>query len=233
MLFALMSVKNLNASEIALPSGGLPYIVKEVLGNTVGNIFLCDVIIAIFACALAVQTGTVRLMFSMARDNTLPFSHIISHVSGTSKTPIIPALITGSIAIIILMLNVNIPKIISLVTSLAVLWANLAYLLVTSSLLIIRLKGWPNINGSGVKDIFSLGKLGLPINIIAVLFGIFIVFNLGWARAEVYGTDWYQLYSAPLFTSILIGIGLIYYFITQNKKAEILEEHKVSREIID
>ncbi len=228
MLFALMAVKNINMPELAMSSGGLPFIVKNVLGETLGNIFLIDVIMAITACALAVQTGTVRLMFSMARDNTLPFSHILSHVSGKSKTPIVPAIITGSLAIMILILNVNIPKIISLVTSMAVLWANLAYLCVTVSLLRMRLKGWPGKGGSGIKNIFSLGKWGLPINIAAVIFGITIVLNLAWPRADVYGTDWYQLYAAPIFTGILLGVGGLYYLLVQHKKAEILPEHSVS-----
>src|SRR4029079_7477304 len=63
MLFALMAVKDINSPEIAIASGGLPYIVKNVLGETLGNIFLINVIMAITACALAVQTGTVRLIF--------------------------------------------------------------------------------------------------------------------------------------------------------------------------
>jgi urea carboxylase system permease len=225
MLFALMAVKDINLPEIALASGGLPYIVKNVLGDSLGNVFLCDVIMAITACALAVQTGTVRLIFSMARDNTLPFSRALSHVSGASKTPVVPALITGTLAIMILVLNVNIPKIISLVTSMAVLWANLAYLCVTVTLLRMRLKGWPEKGGSGIKEIFSLGRWGLPINITAVLFGVLIVLNLSWPRADVYGTDWYQLYAAPLFTGILLGIGGVYYTFVQKRKAGVISEH--------
>lgn len=228
MISALMAVKNINSPEIAMPSGGLPFIVKNVLGETWGNIFLIDVIMAIVACVLAVQTGTVRLIFAMARDNTLPFSNKLSHVSKNSKTPIIPAVITGLIAIGILILNVNIPKIISLVTSMAVLWANLAYLCVTSCLLIMRFKGWPKVGGSNVENIFSLGKFGIPINITAVIFGILIVINLSWPRVDVYGDQWYQLYAAPLFTGILIASGLIYYFLFKSKNVEILDEHKIS-----
>jgi urea carboxylase system permease len=231
MLFALMAVKDINAPEIALASGGLPYIVKNVLGETLGNIFLWDVIMAIFACGLAVQTGTVRLIFAMARDNTLPFSKVLSHVSGTSKTPVVPAIVTGFLAILILVLNVNIPKIISLVTSMAILWANMAYLCVTVSLLLMRLKGWPQKGGSGIKEIFSLGKWGLPVNITAVIFGVLIVINLAWPRADVFGTDWYQLYAPPLFTGILLGVGGIYYSFIQKRKTGVIAEHVPTPEV--
>ena len=38
-----------------------------------GNVFLVDLRIAIFVCCLAVQTATIRMLFSMARDSRLPF----------------------------------------------------------------------------------------------------------------------------------------------------------------
>ncbi len=227
MLFALMAVKNINAAEIGLPSGGLPYIIKTTLGENIGNIFLCNVILAITACALAVHTGIIRLMFAMARDNTLPFSKALSHVSGVSKTPIIPAILAGLIAIVILLLNVNFPKIISLVTSVAILWANLAYLCVTASLLIKRLKGWPEKGGSGIKNIFSLGKWGLAVNIIAVCWGLFAIFNIGWPREDIYGSEGYQKYAAITFTLGLIFIGAVYYSFVQKRKGGVIEEHRL------
>ena len=52
---------------------GLPYVIKQAFGNTTGNVFLADTALAIFVCCLAVQTATIRMLFSMARDNRLPF----------------------------------------------------------------------------------------------------------------------------------------------------------------
>ena len=67
----------LAASDPAMPelgeiTGGLPLIVKQSLGPELGNVFLGVVIFAVTVCALAVQAGTVRLIFAMARDNSLP-----------------------------------------------------------------------------------------------------------------------------------------------------------------
>ena len=44
----------------------------DVLGGTVGDVFLWCVVIAITVCCLAVHTATIRMMFAMARDNNLP-----------------------------------------------------------------------------------------------------------------------------------------------------------------
>ena len=62
LLFAMMAVTNINSPEISV--GGLQYIILDVLGNTVGDIFLWSVVIAITVCCLAVHTAAIRLMFA-------------------------------------------------------------------------------------------------------------------------------------------------------------------------
>src|SRR5215207_4976039 len=52
LLFAMMSVSDINAAEI--DTGGLQYVILDVLGNTVGKVFLVCVVIAVTVCCLAV-----------------------------------------------------------------------------------------------------------------------------------------------------------------------------------
>ena len=70
ILFALMAVNDIHDKNI--PLLGLPYIVKQALGDTIGNVFLIDSAIAIAVCCLAVHTSCIRMMFAMARDDRLP-----------------------------------------------------------------------------------------------------------------------------------------------------------------
>src|ERR1700761_2892500 len=70
ILFALMDVKDIHDKNIGL--FGLPYIIKQALGNTAGNVFLIDSAIAITRCTLAVCTACIRMLFSMAGDGRLP-----------------------------------------------------------------------------------------------------------------------------------------------------------------
>ena len=75
---------------------GLPYLVKSTLGDTARRRLPRRLLgIAITVCCLAVQTACIRMMFSMARDGRLPFGGAIARVSGKSKTPIVPAAVTG------------------------------------------------------------------------------------------------------------------------------------------
>ena len=57
------------------------------LGRELGKVFLGVVIFAVIVCALAVHAGTVRLIFAMARDNSLPFARILARVQHETRTP--------------------------------------------------------------------------------------------------------------------------------------------------
>ncbi len=169
LLFAILSVTNINSPEIGV--GGLQYVILDVLGDTIGKIFLACVVIAITVCCLAVHTATIRMAFAMARDNNLPGGERIATIHPKTKTPIVPAVITGVLAFLILVVNIRQPQIFTVITSIAIIMIYIAYLLVTVPMLGKRLRGeWPP-KDAKEKGYFTLGKLGLPINIIAVGLG--------------------------------------------------------------
>ena len=57
LLFALMAAPDLGMPDLGNIRGGLPMLVKSVLGETTGKLFLCIVIFAIIVCTLAVHSG--------------------------------------------------------------------------------------------------------------------------------------------------------------------------------
>ncbi|HMF19428.1 MAG TPA: APC family permease, partial [Gemmataceae bacterium] len=221
LVTALMAAGNLGNPLLGKEEGGLPLIVKETLGEGLGTIFLIAVIVAITVCTLAVQTGVIRLMFAMGRDNRLPFSRALAHVSPLSRTPQVPNLVAGILAMGILVVNIDFSKVVDMVVAVAILWANLAYLFVTATLLARRLQGWPP--RPVAPGLFSLGRWGLLVNLLAVLWGIFTVVNIAWPR----GTQWYQTFGPLLFTAGLVFSGGIYYALVQRHKSGVLGEHRV------
>lgn len=211
LLFALMAVPDLGMPNLGNINGGLPMLVKSVLGETTGSLFLCIVVFAIIVCTLAVQSGAVRLMFAMGRDRCLPFSQSLSKVSAKTQTPILATLVCGLGAIIILAMNLQVPKVFELVTSIAILWANLAYWIVVA----LQLKNRFILARSGgdTNAKFSLGKWGFPVNILAFIWSTFMVINVSWPRTATYGSEWYHQYAAWMYTAGLICLGvLIYYY---------------------
>jgi urea carboxylase system permease len=229
ILFAMMAVGNINAPEIG-EFGGLQYIILDVFGNTVGKIFLICVVIAVTVCCLAVHTATIRMAFAMARDNNLPAGEKLAKIDPRHKTPIIPAVVSGLLAVLILVLNIGNAQIFTVITSIGIIMIYMAYLLVTIPMLGKRLRGeWPPKQAEG-SSFFSLGKLGLPINLLAVGWGIFMAVNLAWPRKDVYNATapfhWYLQYGAILFISIVFFGGLAYYWFVQRHKTGVLDSHR-------
>lgn len=221
LLFALMAAPDLGMPDLGNIEGGLPMLVKSVLGETAGKLFLCIVIFAIIVCTLAVHSGAVRLMYAMGRDGLLPFSASLSKVSTKTQTPVLATLICGLGAIIILAMNLRFPKVFELVTSIAILWANLAYWMVVA----VQLKNRIVSTRSGVKidAPFSLGKWGFPVNILALIWSSFMVINVSWPRTATYGLEWYNQYAAWIYTALLICVGVFihYYKLHKNRRQSI------------
>src|SRR6185436_9008095 len=193
LLFALMAAPDLGMPALGNISGGLAMLVKSVLGDTTGKIFLCIVIFAIIVCTLAVHSGAIRLMFAMGRDGCLPYSGSLSKVSSKTQTPVLATLLCGLGAIIILTMNVQFPKVFELVTSIAILWANLAYWIVVAVQLKNRFKSARH--GVDTDARFSLGKWGFLVNILALVWSSFMVINVSWPRTATYGSEWYNQYA--------------------------------------
>jgi urea carboxylase system permease len=209
LIVALMAAADPASDALGRADGGLPSIVTGALGGTFGRVMLCDVLFAILVCALAVHAAAVRLVFAMARDGWLPFAATLARVSPTFRTPIAPAVLVGALAILVLVVNVNLPKIVELVTMVAVLWANLAYLLVSVALLWRRRTDWPPPDAP--TGLFSLGRFAVPVNAAAVLWSTVMIVNVGWPRAATYGPQWQHRFAPLILTAALLLAGAAFY----------------------
>src|SRR3954470_11215973 len=224
ILVAMMTLSDVGAKEIG--ALGLPFVVKDALGDTLGDIFLIDSALAITVCCLAVHTAGIRMMFSMARDNRLPAGSAVARVSGKSRTPIVPAIVIGGLAVALLLVNIGNQRVFSVLISVAIILFYLAYLCVTGPLLFARMRGdWPRTDHG---PFFSLGRWGLPVNLVAVVYQVVAIVNLAWPRVEIYGADhWYFKYGAFVFVGLLVIVGGAYScFVQRNKPAEPLPEHR-------
>jgi urea carboxylase system permease len=223
ILFAVMDVKNIHDKNIGLL--GLPYIIKQALGNTAGNVFLIDSALAITVCTLAVCTACIRMLFSMARDGRLPAGSALARVSGRARVPIIPALFVGACSLALLAVNLANQSAFLTLTSVAIIMFYLPYLAVTGAMLRKRLRGdWPRPEHG---PYFNLGRFGMLVNVVAVVYGAVVAFEIAWPRAAVYGTKWYFRFGAYEFIGASFIIGSLYYFLVQRRKGDsVLSEHR-------
>ncbi|WP_378734132.1 amino acid permease [Nocardia brasiliensis] len=209
LLGALMAAPSL--SDGSLATDGLAYVLTSKLDSPAGKVLLGCVAVAITVCTLAIQTAGARLMFSMARDGKLPFARGLAAVHPRFGTPVLPAVVIGVLGIGLLVLNLGNAAIFATLASVCIVTLYLAYLLVTVPLLVRRFKGMPADEASET-GLFSLGRLGFPINVLAVLWGIAMAVNLAWPRAEVYtpnGGGWWMQWAAPLFVLLVVAVGAV------------------------
>ncbi|MBM7471184.1 APC family permease [Subtercola frigoramans] len=209
---ALVAAPSLTDGSLA--TGGMAYVVTERLGPFLGRLILVAVAIAVFACTLAVQTAGSRMMYSMARERALPFWRILSKVSPRTGTPVATSIVVGVGAAIALGVNFGQSAIFTALSSLCIAMLYLAYLGVTVPLLVrrvrLRKQGFPPGVDEDGKPLFNLGRWGIPLNAIAIVYQIGMVINLAWPRTEIYdltGNTWWLQWSAILFIGAALVVG--------------------------
>ena len=210
---ALLAAPSLTDGSLA--TGGLAGVLTARLGGVGGRILLIAVAIAVFACTLAVQASGSRMMFSMARERTLPFHAVLGKVSPRTGTPIATSIVVGVGAAIALAVNWNQSAVFTALASLCIAMLYLAYLGVTVPLLVRRIKlrhsgGLESGVDEDGKPLFSLGRWGIPINAAAIVYQVGMVINLAWPRSAIYdltGDTWWLKWSALLFIGLTLLVG--------------------------
>ncbi|KAA9164025.1 amino acid permease [Amycolatopsis acidicola] len=225
---ALMGALLVLAAQMAMPdilgqsnlqligSQGMAYVLKATLGDGLATVFLIAVGISIFVNALAVQASGIRMVFGMARDGRLPFAKKLSTVNPRTRSMIAASVLIGAVPIVLLLVNLGNTQLFGTLAAIAsVLWY-VVYLIVTVSLLIKRFKGeWP---GPDHGPYFTLGRFGVVVNIIAVLFQVAVLVDIAWPRAEIYGdAAWYYQWGAFVFIGAMLVIGWMMYAYLKRK----------------
>ena len=224
LILALMSAPDLTDPALA-SLGGLQTLILQVLGGFAGSVILVAVVIAVIVCDLAVHAAAIRLAFAMSRDNNLPGGAKLCTISPRFGTPVVASVVIGVVAIVLLLVTFS-PQIYTVVTSIAIILIYVAYLLVTVPMLLQRLRGtWrPRADG------FSLGRWGLPVNVLAVVWGGVMTVNLAWPRNEIYNASepfhWYLQYGGILLPGLILGVGFAYYWFVQRHKTGVVDEHR-------
>jgi urea carboxylase system permease len=197
-------------------------IIDANFGNAFSTVFLLVVSAAIFVCCLSIMTSTVRLCFGMSRDGALPASKQLNWVHPNLHTPIGSCIAIGVLAFIPMLQYAGAGIIAIAATGMIYL----AYFIGNLALFRARLQGWPKKTAP-----FSLGKWGLPLNFLALLWGGGMLINFAWPRAatnprpnELPGTlnfHWDWLNGKPvLWTTaiVIVLVGAVYYAVAQHRR---------------
>jgi amino acid transporter len=190
------------------------------------TIYLLVVTAAIFVCCLSIMASTIRLCFGMARDKQLPFSRPLARVSPTLHTPVWTC-VTVAVISAIPFIQFSGAGTIAIAATAMIYFS---YFMGNIAILRARLGGWPRTGAP-----FRLGRWGLVLNVLGLLYGGAMLINFAWPRAltnpepnqTVVGTTQLLnfhigfLNKIPILWTVFVvvaGIGAIYYLVAGRNK---------------
>jgi amino acid transporter len=258
LLAIILSLKDIPASMKEGLAGGFPIattITDNLNGTLIGNItfgdlYLFVILASVFVCTLAIHGAASRMMFSMSRDRHLPLGRVWGHVNHTFRTPTNAVIAVGVLAAIPILLVGPLGGFTLSIAATGLIY--LSYFLCNLGLAFARSRGWPHSAAP-----FSLGRWGMPINILALLWGGIMIINIAlWASPElfgdfgssgraywnplinglfsVFGTKLDGLPAWPLYETIvgaLLVIGAIYYLVSIRGRAADVESSEAGEVI--
>lgn len=179
--------------------------VSTVLGSAFGavgaRVVLAVVLVSFLSCALSLQAAASRLIYSYARDRMLPGSSLFSRISPRRHVPPHALLVTAVVPALVVLASQISQDATERIVSFAVLGMYLGFQMVVLAALRARWKGWVP---SGA---FTLGRWGVPVNLLALAYGVAAIVNMVWPRTPQ--APWYDNYLTGLSGVLVLAAGLL------------------------
>ncbi len=199
----ILSVSNIEVLQES--KNPILYVLGQKMGPTMIKVFTLVVVLSILACGLASMATASRLIYSMARDNMLPFSRALAKVDSRYYTPKNATLFVWVLGC----LFVTIIRQLEIINSISAVAGYLGYSGIMLSTIITKKK-------AAAVSGFSLGKWKRPVQIVALLWALVVVAALTIPETQVEGMNETHLPAKSTFVAFLIGTA-IYLFIIRKR----------------
>lgn len=193
----------LNPDDLAQTGAGFDPLTPLMVSNFgawIEKPFLAVVVIAFLACGAAVVRYSSRIVFSIAREGSLPKSLCRITANGMPRNAVLFTLLLSSLGLLLGLSDEAVALIIAFGTG--GLYA--MFTMTTGTALFTRLAGrWDPTQGQ-----LNLGRWGLPVNVIAFVWSSFEFINIAWPRSyfAAEGAPWWQLWAVPLVLGVILVI---------------------------
>lgn len=178
---AVPDFDKVTSGEVSDP---VTYVLGTALGESWVKPILLAFVIGFLASFLALQASASRVIWAFARDRVLPGSPMLSRLSKAEAQPVTAILVTTVIGAVVYLISAT--DIYSVLVTFTAGGYYLAFLFPLVTGLVARLRGkW-------VPGPWHLGKLSMPIAVLAVLWAGFAFVNIVWPRtvSEAWFINW-------------------------------------------
>jgi amino acid transporter len=225
LLGALVAIPGTLHGAMAANGGlglGPAQIIQANFSSGFATLYLFVVSAAIFVCCMSIMAATIRLCFGMSRDNTLPFSKSLAKVAPSLHTPVWTCVVVALLSAVPF-LQYSGAGIIAIGATALIYFS---YFLGNIGILRARSRGWPRTSAP-----FRLGRWGIVVNIVALIYGGAMLINFAWPRpasnpkpnqtAGLLDFHIDFLNKIPILWTVfvfIVVVGAIYFFVAGRNK---------------
>jgi len=179
-------------------------LLRTAMGESGFRAVILIVLVSFVSCLLSLQAAASRLVFAYARDQMIFGSRFLSRMSPGHHVPANALLAMGAIPAVIALSSLWLSNAIDTIISFAAVGIYIAFQMIVLAALIARAKGW---RPAGP---FSLGAWGVPVNVLALAYGVAAIVNILWPRPQTAAEPWYAVYGMAATTGAVLLIGAAY-----------------------
>jgi amino acid transporter len=203
-LFSIESVDDALSDPTGYP---FIYVFRTAMSNQGVTALTIIVLLIVIAANISWNASTARQTFAFARDSGLPFSKWIGHVSTTKQLPVNSIILTCVITCLLSLINIGSSTAFNAIISVQIVAIMLTYC-ISMCCVLYRRVAHPELIP---KARWSLGRWGVAVNLIGIVYVTFIFFWSFWPQ-EVPVTAENFNWAVVLFMGTLI-ISLIMYVV--------------------
>ncbi|KAK3633780.1 hypothetical protein LTR22_019964 [Elasticomyces elasticus] len=206
----LYSIPDLEAA-LSSPTGfPILYVLQSATYWGTLPIAIMLIMIATAGC-IGCNASASRETFAFARDDGLPFKTWLAKVQTKSMIPLNSVLVTCIITFLLSLINIGSTIAFNAIISLQLIALMATYACSIACVLFRRMKGEHNLPSAQ----WSLGAAGKPINTIALVYSIYLVFWIGWPPVRDVTASSFN-WATPMFGAIFL-FSLVFYYTNGRK----------------
>jgi amino acid transporter len=206
-LALVLSIPDLDAVLTGRDKDPVVTILRTAMGEAGFRAVIVVVLVSFVSCLLSLQAAASRLLFAYARDEMIVGSRFLRRLSARGHVPAVSLTVTGAIPALIALSALWLEDAIATIISFAAVGIYIGFQMIVLGALYARFRGW---RPAGP---FKLRGWGLPVNIIALAYGIGAIVNMAWPRSPE--TPWYSNYGVLVSTGGVLLLGVLYMIVAK------------------